>query len=155
MPVVGQGPLEELLADYPRYLLIERRLSEHTVLDAYEPAARLFMSGREAPAGLTLEQLTAADVSLFLAGQCPRRRVSGARDLVSALRSFLRYLHVAGRIDAPLVWAVPSVADLRDRTLPRGPCSASWLIDPRPRPPRDARPGRSETDGRSGANRLV
>ena len=37
-----------------------------------------------------------------------------------ALRSFLRYLHLAGLIDAPLVWAVPSVADLRDRTLPRG-----------------------------------
>jgi integrase len=32
----------------------------------------------------------------------------------------LRYLHVAGLISAPLVWAVPSVADLRDRSLPRG-----------------------------------
>jgi integrase/recombinase XerD len=32
----------------------------------------------------------------------------------------LRYLHLAGLIEAPLVWAVPSVADLRDRTLPRG-----------------------------------
>ena len=32
----------------------------------------------------------------------------------------VRYLHLAGLIAAPLVWAVPSVADLRDRTLPRG-----------------------------------
>ena len=46
--------------------------------------------------------------------------MSGARDLVCALRSFLRFLHLAGLIEAPLVWAVPSVADLRDRTLPRG-----------------------------------
>jgi integrase len=46
--------------------------------------------------------------------------VSGARDLVCALRSLLRYLHLAGLIESPLVWAVPSVADLRDRTLPRG-----------------------------------
>jgi site-specific recombinase XerD len=46
--------------------------------------------------------------------------VSGARDLVCALRSFLRYLHLAGLIELPLVWAVPAVADLRDRTLPRG-----------------------------------
>ena len=52
--------------------------------------------------------------------ECPKRSVSGARDLASALRSFLRFLHVAGLIDAPLAWAVPSVADLRDRTLPRG-----------------------------------
>ena len=70
--------------------------------------------------GLGLQRLSAADVSLFLVAECPKRSVSGARDLVCALRSFLRFLHVAGLIDAPLVWAVPSVADLRDRTLPRG-----------------------------------
>jgi integrase/recombinase XerD len=120
MPVVVQGSLEELLADYRRYLLIERRLCEHTVLDAYEPAARLFLVGREGPDGLGLERLTAADVSLFLVRECPRRSVSGARDLVCALRSLFRYLHVAGWIEVPLVWAVPSVGDLRDRTLPRG-----------------------------------
>ena len=119
-PVVVQGPLEELLADYRRYLLIERRLSEHTALDAYVPAARLFLAAREGPDGLGLERLTAADVSVFLAGECPKRSVSGARDLVCALRSLLRYLHLAGAIDEPLLWAVPSVADLRDRTLPRG-----------------------------------
>src|SRR5947209_8211299 len=77
--MVVEGPLEELLAGYRRFLLVERRLAE-----------------------------------------CPKRSVSGARDLASALRAFLRYLHVAGLIEAPLVWAVPSVADLRDRTLPRG-----------------------------------
>jgi integrase/recombinase XerD len=119
-PVVAQGPLEELLADYRRYLSIERGLSDHTVLDAYGPAARLFLAGRENSDGLDLKRLCAADVSSFLARECPKRSVSGARDLVCALRSLLRYLHLAGLIDAPLVWAVPSVADLRDRTLPRG-----------------------------------
>ncbi len=119
-PVVAQGALEELLEDYRRYLSIERRLSDHTVRDAYGPVARLFLAGREGPDGLELERLSAADVSAFLARECPKRSVSGARDLVCALRSFLRYLHLAGLIEAPLVWAVPSVADLRDRTLPRG-----------------------------------
>ena len=118
-PVVAQGPLEELLEDYRRYLLIERRLSEKTVVN-YVPAARLFLAGREDPDGLWLESLSAADVSSFLARECPKRSVSGARDLVCALRSFLRFLHLVGLINAPLVWAVPSVADLRDRTLPRG-----------------------------------
>jgi integrase/recombinase XerD len=119
-PVVAQGLLEELLQDYRRYLSIERGLSDHTVLDAYGPAARLFLAGWESPDGLGLERLSAADVSSFLARECPKRSVSGARDLVCALRSLLRYLHLAGLIEAPLVWAVPPIADLRDRTLPRG-----------------------------------
>jgi integrase/recombinase XerD len=117
---VASGPLEGLLADYGRYLRVERRLAEHTVRDAYLPAARLFLAGREGLDGLELERLSAADVSLFLVAECPKRSVTGARDLASALRSFLRFLHVAGLIETPLVWAVPSVADLRDRTLPRG-----------------------------------
>jgi len=117
---VARGPLEELLAEYCSYLRVERRLSEHTVRDAYGPAARLFLAGREGPDGLGLERLSAADVSSFLSRECSTRSVSGARDLVCALRSFLRYLHLAGVIERPLVWAVPSVADLRDRTLPRG-----------------------------------
>jgi integrase/recombinase XerD len=119
-PALAQGALEVLLADYRRYLRVERGLSEHTVLDAYGPAARLFLAGREGPDGLGLERLCAADVSSSLARECPGRSVTGARDLACALRSLLRYLHLAGLIGAPLAWAVPSVADLRDRTLPRG-----------------------------------
>jgi site-specific recombinase XerC len=110
--------VEEVLAEYGRYLLIERGLSRHTVVDAYVPVARLFLAAQQGR--LALGQLCAADVSLFLARECAKRTVPGARDLVCALRSFLRYLHLAGRISAPLVWSVPSVADLRDRTLPRG-----------------------------------
>lgn len=129
-PVCVRGPVEELLADYCRYLWVERRLSDHTVLDVYQPAARLFLAGRESPDGSGLQRLSAADVSSFLARECPKRSVSGARDLVSALRSILRYLHLAGVIEAPLVWAVPSMADLRDRTLPRrlGPAAVRRLL---------------------------
>lgn len=119
-PVCPHGPLEELLAGYGRYLSTERGLCDLTVFHAYVPAARLFLSGLDAVNGADLAALAAADVSLFLARQCPIRSVSGARDLVCALRSLLRYLHLTGVIVAPLVWAVPSIADLRDRSLPRG-----------------------------------
>lgn len=119
-PVGPRGPLEELLADYCRYLTIERGLCQHTVFDVYGPAARLFLAGRENSCGLGLDRLSAAEVSSFLARECCKRSMSGARDLVCALRSLLRYLHLAGLTPAALVWAVPSVADLRDRTLPRG-----------------------------------
>jgi integrase/recombinase XerD len=113
--VVSDGPWSELLADYRDYLVQERGLALLTVV-SYERIARLFLEQQLGQ----LESLTAAVVSGFLARECPRRSVSGARDLVGRLRPFLRYLHVAGLIETPLVWAVPGVADLRDRSLPRG-----------------------------------
>ena len=64
-------------------------------------------AGRGGSGGLAWTGSLAAEVSSFLARECPKRSVSGARDLVCALRSLLRYLHLAGLIEAPLVWAVP------------------------------------------------
>lgn len=117
---VVEDPLERLLEGYRRYLFDERGLTEHTVFSRYEPAARLFLSGRLAADGLGLERLSAGDVSLFLAAECPKRSVAAARDVVSGLRSLLRYLHITGEMPVALQWAVPGVADLRDRSLPRG-----------------------------------
>lgn len=116
---IAGDPVERLLEGYRRYLFDERGLTEHTVLVRYVPVARVFMDGVIAGSA-GVESLTAGDVSSFLARECPRRSVAGARELVWALRAFLRYLHIAGLIEMPLQWAVPSVADLRDRTLPRG-----------------------------------
>ena len=117
--MVADGPVEEVLDGYRRYMLSERGVKERTVA-GYEPAARVFLSQRESLEGLGLERLTAADVSAFLARECPRRTVAGARFLAFVVRSLLRYLHVAGLVELPLEWAVPGVADLRDRSLPRG-----------------------------------
>jgi integrase/recombinase XerD len=114
------GPLERLLADYRRYLFQERGLCERTVLELYEPTARLFLSGRQVPEGLALQDLSAADVSSFLASEFPKRGVDGARSVASGLRCLLRYLRMVGLIELPLEWAVPGIADLRDRSLPRG-----------------------------------
>ena len=112
-----QGRWVEVLAGYHEYLVRERGLAPLTVA-GYERVARLFLE--QLSGDRELELLTAAEVSWFLARECPRRSVSGARDLVACLRPLLRYLHVAGLISSPLVWAVPGVADLRDRSLPRG-----------------------------------
>ena len=117
MPAVAGDAVDELLERYREYLVLERGLASRTIVE-YQRTAQLFLEQR--PAGLELERLTAADVSGFLARECPRRTVPGARHLVSDLRPLLRYLHVAGLIEMPLAWAVPGVADLRDRSLPRG-----------------------------------
>lgn len=127
--VAPDGPVEEVLDGYRRWMLYERGVRRRTFV-RYEPDARLFLSGRRGPEGLDLERLTAADVSLFLARECPRRSVASARYLVAVLRSLLRYLHVAGLISVPLRWAVPGVADMRDRSLARGlePAAVAKLL---------------------------
>jgi integrase/recombinase XerD len=123
------GPVEEVLDGYRRWMLCERGVRERTVV-RYEPDARLFLSGRVGPDGVDLEGMSAADVSLFLARECPRRSVASARCLVKVLRSLLRYLHVAGLISVPLRWAVPRVADMRDTSLARGlePAAVAKLL---------------------------
>jgi integrase/recombinase XerD len=118
--VAVNDPLERLLAEYRRYLFDERGLGEHTVLVRYGPDARLFLDGVLGPGTAGVERLTAGDVSRFLARECPRRSFARATDLVVAVRSLLRWLHIVGLIEAPLAWAVPGVADLRDRSLARG-----------------------------------
>jgi len=118
-PPVAEGPLERLLGDYRRYLACERGLAPKTIA-VFERVARLFLAERDRPGGLALERLSTADVSGFLARECPGRSIPTAQQLVTGLRALLRYLHVAGLIEVPLRWAVPGVADRRDRSLPRG-----------------------------------
>jgi site-specific recombinase XerD len=113
------GSLERLIDDYRRYLACERGLASSTRRD-YERVARLFLAERERKGGLGLEGLSAADVSLFLARECPKRSIPSAQQLVTGVRALLRYLHLAGLIELPLRWAVPAVADRRGLSLPRG-----------------------------------
>ncbi len=115
----SDGAVERVLAGYRRYLVVERGLSEATVV-CYEPRARLFLSSREGLEELGLDALTAADVTGFLGRECPLMGAGSAQLLVAVLRSVLRYLHAAGLIAMPLEWAVPAVAAVRGRSLPRG-----------------------------------
>ena len=110
--------LEEVAAGYRGYLLVERGLSDET-LASYVPRARRFLEQRDGLRGLRLDLLTAADVSDFLVAECPSLSVASAQVLVTAVRSLLGYLHWAGLIAAPLDWAVPAVAAVRSRSLPR------------------------------------
>lgn len=115
----AEGPVEVVLGDYRRYLAGERGFLARTIV-RYERVARLFLEDRLRAGELELQGLRAADVSVFLARECPKRSVCEARYLATGLRCLLRYLHVAGLTGVSLRWAVPRVADWRDRTLPRG-----------------------------------
>lgn len=126
---VAPWELEEVAAGYRRYLLVERGLSVATV-DCYEPRARRFLARCEGAGGVRLAELTAADVSGFLAQECPLLGAGSAQLLAGVVRSLLRYLYVAGLIAAPLEWAVPAVAALKGRSLPQAlePATVTALL---------------------------
>jgi integrase/recombinase XerD len=115
--VLDDGPVARVLAGYREYLVLERDLAESTI-DRCQRAASLFLT--QLPDELEIGGLTAADVSAFLARECPRRTGSSAKSLMSKFRPFVRYLYVKGLVATPLVWVVPAVASQRDRSLPRG-----------------------------------
>lgn len=125
VPATVSTPMEELLADYRRYLIDERGLAKATVVN-HERAARLFLGERcRAQQGeLALEELTAGDVTGFVVAECPKHSVGSAKLLVTGLRSLLRYLHLSGQVSSDLAGAVPAVAGWRGGWLPRGLPSA-------------------------------
>lgn len=115
----ASSPVDRLLAEYRRYLSCERRLAESTIA-GYERVARVFLEHRVGRCGgLELQRLSAAEVSAFVAAECRRLSDGAARGQVAKLRPFLVYLHLTGRIGTPLRWAVPKVADMRGRAMPR------------------------------------
>ena len=113
-PPPVQAPEDALLGRYRGYLVTERGLAAETAAD-YASKVRPFLAGR---AGHELASLTAAEVTAFVVGKCPSMRKGTAKLTVTALRSLLGWLHVAGEIPAPLSWAVPAVASWRLAALP-------------------------------------
>lgn len=109
------GPVDELLADYRSYLLVERGLAASTVR-YYEVEVRRFVTWW---GGVDLKGLTSGEVSGFVVDQCSTGSRGSAKLRVTALRSFLRYAFVTGRVACDLIAAVPPVAGWRDAGLPR------------------------------------
>jgi len=108
---------ERLLDHYRNYLVTERGLVELGVARWVQSAQRFLVDHP----GLAQGQggLDAAGVGAFCARELPKRAGSSARNLAAALRSFLRFLHVEGLIDAPLAQAVPPVSGAKGAGLPR------------------------------------
>jgi integrase/recombinase XerD len=120
------GGKERLLARYRDHLAGERGLVPAVVCQ-YLKAAALFLD--QVPgAAVGQPALDAAAVSAFCARQLPRH--GNATYLASALRSFLRFLHVEGLAGAPVAQAVPAVANRKGQGLPRAlpPATVARLL---------------------------
>lgn len=113
------GPVEDLLGGYRDWLLGERGLTAGTVR-GYVDLVRPFVATRLRGEVLDLAGITAADVTGFVLSACPGRAVGSAKLIVCSLRSLLGWLHLTGRVPAPLAAAVPSVAGWRLSSLPKG-----------------------------------
>jgi len=108
-PPAPIGPTEVLLARYRTYLLSERGLAQGTAR-SYLHVARMFVTARPERHELGLEGSRAAEVMGFVSSACSGRSTSSTRQVVSALRCFLRFLQFEGVVPPTLDNAVLSVA---------------------------------------------
>jgi integrase/recombinase XerD len=122
-------PAEALLAGFAGYLASERGLAAGTV-HRYLRFGRVLITGLGIAAETDLAGVTAADVVSLIVSQARRRNPADMRGLVTAARSLLGFLHVTGRVAAPLAAAVPSAPGHWAGSLPRGiaPGQAAALL---------------------------
>src|ERR1044071_4127236 len=107
--VVIEQPRSELLREYERYLVDERGVTPG-VRDRYLAVAGEFLNDRES------SSLTARDVTRYVSAHA---NVSWFESWLSALRSVLRFLFVAGMTETNLVFAVPSTPRWAQAALPQ------------------------------------
>ena len=112
------SPEQKIIAEYRRYLLKERGLSPATALNYVTPIVKL-LSERSGQGRLSLAQLRASDVTGFLQRNAYKASSARAKILVTALRSFLRYLRFQGKIKTDLAGCVPPVAAWSLASLPK------------------------------------
>ena len=117
--LVADDPASAILDRYRRFLTTERALASVTV-ERYVDCLRPFLNRRVSADGLELGGLTPADVISFVVARCPRLNSGVAKLTITALRSFLGFLHLEGITERSLVCAVPSVARRRLAGLPKG-----------------------------------
>jgi len=106
-------PAAQFLGRYRRYLASERGLVESSI-SVNLRVAETFCSKRD----LRLEELSAAEVTAYIAAFSAHASIGWSKKTVSALASFLRFLHVTGVIAEPLAAGLPKLAGYR----PTVPC---------------------------------
>jgi site-specific recombinase XerD len=112
------SPKQRLIGNYERYLLEERGLAPATVINNVGFIDQ-FLSARFREAPLNPSQLRAPDVTDFVRHHAHKLSPGRAQLLVTALRSFLRYLQHQGKITADLAICVPTVARWSFAALPK------------------------------------
>jgi site-specific recombinase XerD len=110
--------LSDLERRYESYLRIERGLTAVTA-DNYLPFIHRLLVDRFGDGPPRPRELGAADVSGFILRHASSMSRGRAKLMVTALRSFFRFLFQHGEIEADLADMVPAVSDWRQSTIPK------------------------------------
>jgi site-specific recombinase XerD len=112
------NPRQRVEHDFDRYLSEERGLSMATRIN-YRFFTQRFLSVQFGGKPIRFTALHAKDVIRFIRNQAPRLSPKRAGLMVSALRSFFRYLRHRADISTDLAACVPSIANWQLSSLPK------------------------------------
>jgi site-specific recombinase XerD len=114
----ASNALSKVTAEFQRYLSEERGLSPATLLN-YVPVIEQFLSESFRDETPNVRLLCASDITKFVVHQAHRLSPVRAGLVVTALRSFFRYLRQRGKVSIDLSGCVPAVPNWSLSTLPR------------------------------------
>jgi site-specific recombinase XerD len=117
-PPETKNSRQQFIEEYQSYLRQERGLAVASLLN-YVPFAEELLSSRFGDSDLDFAELAAQDVTKFIQRRAHQLSPGRAKLLVTALRSFLRYLRYRGEISVDLAACVPSVAVWSLSTVPK------------------------------------
>jgi site-specific recombinase XerD len=113
-----EGAQARIAREFSHYLTQERGLAVATV-DNYVAVVGRFLIVRFGDEPLELAALQAHDLTGFILAQAHRLSPKAAQLMVTALRSFLRFLYQRGQIAIDLAAVMPTVADWRLARVPK------------------------------------
>lgn len=122
---VSPGPedaLGRLLVEQGEYLRNERGLSPRTITGYQRVARRFLIACAPEPTaeGCGVDRLGAEHINAFLLSECAHRSIGSANNVVTALRSLMRFFYLRGFTTTSLADCVPHGAAWRDSGRSRG-----------------------------------
>ncbi|MGY3614094.1 site-specific integrase [Bradyrhizobium sp. USDA 10063] len=117
-PNIDRSPLGQLVRDYERFLSCERGLARATVM-GYLPIVQRFLNGYFQNKVVRLLDLAPRDLHRFILREGQRVGRRYTKLTVTALRSFLRFLHQRKKIKTDLASALLGVAHWRLSHIPK------------------------------------
>jgi site-specific recombinase XerD len=117
-PAIDATELSRVAQRFGGYLAQERGLSSATVIN-YLPEVRRFLSWRFAAGAIHLGELRVPDVTRFVSRHAHAFSPGRVKLILTALRSFFRFLRLRGDTALDLASSVLSVADWRLARVPQ------------------------------------